>query len=174
MLMSEIGGNVGREVETIIRNARADADAVKSRQIGEARHRSKLREQQGKDRIMRDVLGQTKKRTFDLVRDDTKYISLLTRLIESGTRELEDKSAMTHLNETDLRRMSTLNLEHGVNKSLSGQVKVEWPREPIAASAGAIISSPDGMIRIVNTLDQRLEALESKPLIEAGKSLFGE
>jgi hypothetical protein len=30
------------------------------------------------------------------------------------------------------------------------------------------------MIRIVNTLDQRLEALESKLLIEAGKSLFGE
>jgi vacuolar-type H+-ATPase subunit E/Vma4 len=123
---------------------------------------------------MREVFDQTKKRTFDLVRDDANYIPLLTSLIESGIRELGDKSAVIHLNETDLRRMSTSNLEQRVNKSLSGQVKVEWSREPIAASGGAIVSSPDGMIRIVNTLDQRLEALEPKLLIEAGKSLFGE
>ena len=165
---------ISREAEAIIRNARADADAVKRRQISEARHRSKLREQQEKDRIMREVFDQTKKRTFDLVRDDANYIPLLTSLIESGIRELGDKSAVIHLNETDLRRMSTSNLEQRVNKSLSGQVKVEWSREPIAASGGAIVSSPDGMIRIVNTLDQRLEALEPKLLIEAGKSLFGE
>jgi vacuolar-type H+-ATPase subunit E/Vma4 len=165
---------ISREVEAIIRNARADADAVKRRQVSEARHRSKLREQQEKDRIMRDVLDQTKKRTFDVVRDDTKYIPLLTSLIESGVRELGDKSAMIHLNENDLRRMSSSNIEERVNKSLSGEVKVEWAREAIAASGGAIISSHDGMIRIVNTLDQRLEALESKLLIEAGKSLFGE
>jgi len=165
---------VSREVESIIRNARADADAVKRRQISEARHRSKLREQQEKDKIMREVLDQTKKRTFDLVKDDTKYPPLLTNLIEIGVRELGDRSAMIHLNETDLRRMGTSNLEAKINKSLSGQVKVEWSRDPIAASGGAIISSTDGMIRIVNTLDQRLEALEPKLLIEAGKSLFGE
>jgi V/A-type H+-transporting ATPase subunit E len=165
---------ISREVEAIIRNARADADAVKRRQISEARHRSKLREQEEKDRIMREVLNETKKRTFDLVGDEMRYLPFLTHLIESGIHELGDKSALIHLNETDLRRMSTSNLEQRIDKMLSGQVKVEWSKEPIAASGGAIISSPDGMIRIVNTLDQRLEALESKLLIEAGKSLFGE
>jgi vacuolar-type H+-ATPase subunit E/Vma4 len=165
---------ISREAEAIIRNARADADAVKRRQISEARHRSKLREQQEKDRIMRGVLDEAKKRTFDLVRDDAKYIPLLTRLIETGVRELGDKSATIHLNEADLRRMSASNLEQRISKSLSGQVKVELSKEPIAASGGAIISSPDGMIRIVNTLDQRFLALESKLLVEAGKSLFGE
>ena len=165
---------ISREAENVIRNARADADAVKRRQISEARHRSKLREQKEKERIMHDVLELAKKRAFDVVRDDTKYIPLLTDLIESGIRELGSKSATVHLTETDLARMKAFNLEQRVNKGLSGETKVEWSREPIAASGGAIVSSPDGTIRIVNTLDQRLEALQPNLLIEAGKSLFGE
>jgi len=51
---------------------------------------------------------------------------------------------------------------------------VEWSREPIEASGGAIISSPDGKMRIVNTLEQIFNALEPRLLIEASKSLFGE
>jgi len=164
---------ISREVEAVIRNARADADAVKRRQVSEARHRSKLREQQEKDRIMRDVLDQTKKCISDIVRDDAKYIPLLTSLIETGIRELGSKSATIHLNEADLERVKTANLDQRISKGLD-EIRVEWSKEPIAALGGAIISSSDGMIRIVNTLDQRLEALESKLLIEAGKSLFGE
>jgi V/A-type H+-transporting ATPase subunit E len=164
---------ISREVEAVIRNARADADAVKRRQVSEARHRSKLREQQEKDRIMRDVLDQTKRRISDIVRDDAKYIPLLTSLIETGIRELGSKSATIHLNEADLGRVKTANLDQRISKGLD-EIRVEWSKEPIAALGGAIISSSDGMIRIVNTLDQRLEALESKLLIEAGKSLFGE
>jgi vacuolar-type H+-ATPase subunit E/Vma4 len=67
-----------------------------------------------------------------------------------------------------------LGLEQEISKSLLEQVKLEWSKEPVLASGGAIISSPDGKIRIVNTLDQRIDALESKLLTEAGKSLFGE
>ena len=162
-----------REVEAVVRNARADADAVKRRQVSEARHRSKLLEQQEKDKIMRDVLDQTKKRISDIVRDDTKYLPLLTSLIETGIHELGSKSATIHLNEADLGRVKTANLDQRISKGL-GEIRVEWSKAPIAALGGAIISSPDGMIRIVNTLDQRLEALESRLLIEAGKSLFGE
>jgi vacuolar-type H+-ATPase subunit E/Vma4 len=165
---------ISREVEAVIRNARSEAEAVKRRHISEARHRSKIREQQEKDKIIQEVLDRTKKRALDLVGDDTKYVPLLTRLIESGIDELGEKSATIHLSELDLKRMSTSNLEQRVNKSLSGQVKVEWSKQPISALGGAVISNPAGNVRIVNTLDQRLEALESKLLIEAGKSLFSE
>jgi vacuolar-type H+-ATPase subunit E/Vma4 len=163
---------ISREAEGIVRNARADADAVKRRQISEARHRTKLREQREKDKIMQDVLDQVKKRTSQLVADETKYVPLLTHLIEIGIHELGGKSAMVHLNKTDLGR-NTSSLEQRINKSF-GQVKVEWSKEPIEATGGTVISSLDGKIRIVNTLDQRFEALEPRLLIEARASLFGE
>jgi len=162
---------IAREAEAIVRNARADADAVKRRQISEARHRVKLREQQEKDKIMRDVLSQVQKRTAQLVADEAKYAPLLTHLIESGVHELGDRAVMIHLNSSDLERNTSL--QRRVSKIL-GQVKVEWSKEPIEATGGAIVSSLDGKIRIVNTLDQRFETLEPKLLIEARTSLFGE
>jgi len=164
--------SITREAEAIVRNARSDADAVKRRQISEARHRVKLREQDEKDKIMQDVLSQVRKRTSELVADDAKYLPLLTRLIESGVQELGEKTVMVHLNKSDLRK-NTSSLDRSIGKGL-GQVKVEWSREPIEATGGAVISSLDGKIRIVNTLDQRFEALEPKLLIEARASLFSE
>jgi vacuolar-type H+-ATPase subunit E/Vma4 len=118
------------------------------------------------------VLDQAKKRTFDLVHDETKYIPLLTRLIEGGIHELGEKQAVIHLNDADLRGISSLELR--LNKDLAGQVKVEVSKEPISASGGTVISTADNRVRIVNTLDQRFEALEPTLLIEARKSLFGD
>jgi len=163
---------IAREAEAVVRNARADADAVKRRYISEARHRSKLREQQEKERIVQDVLSEVRKRTSALAGDEAKYVPLLTHLIETGLRELGDKTAIVRLNKSDLER-NVLGLEQRINKSLT-QVKVEWSKEPIEAIGGAVVSSLDGRIRIVNTLDQRFEALEPKLLIEARTSLFGE
>jgi vacuolar-type H+-ATPase subunit E/Vma4 len=167
----EAKATISREAEGIVRGARADADAVKRREISEARHRVKLREQQEKDKIVQDVLDRVKKRTSELVADEAKYIPLLTHLIESGLQELGDKTALIHLNKVDLKRIPSL--EPTLSKRV-GHVKVEWSKEPIDATGGALISSLDGKIRIVNTLDQRFEALEPKLLIEARASLFGE
>ena len=163
---------IAREAETIVRNARADADAVKRRHISEARHRAKLREQQEKDKVTQYVLDEVKNRTSQMVADDAKYLPLLAHLIESGLRELGDNTAMIHVKKADLERI-TSTLEQRINASL-GQVKIQWSKQPIEAVGGAVISSLDGKIRIVNTLDQRFEALEPKLLIEARTSLFGE
>jgi len=163
---------ISREADSIVRGARADADAVKRRQVSEARHRVKLREQQEKDKIVEDVLEEVKKQASKLVSDDTRYIPLLTHLIESGLRELGSESALVHLNKADLKRVSS-SLEQSIRKNVA-HVKVEWSKEPIEAIGGALISSLDGKIRIVNTLDQRFEALEPRLLIEAKASLFGE
>ena len=167
----EAKATISREAEGIVRGARADADAVKRREVSEARHRVKLREQQEKDKIVQEVLDRVKKRASELVADEAKYVPLLTHLIERGLQELGDKSALIHLNKADLERVPSL--ERAVSKRL-GNVKVEWSKEPIDTTGGTVISSLDGKIRIVNTLDQRFEALESKLLIEARAALFGE
>ena len=165
---------ISREAEAIIRNARADAEAVKRREISEARHKSKLHEQQEKDIVMTEVLDDAKKRVLDVAKDESKYLPYLTTLVEGAIRQLGDETLLIHLNKADMTRINRTNLERHIAEGLQKPIKIEWSKEPIVAAGGAIVSSLDGKTRIVNTLDERFNALESKLLIEAGKSLFGQ
>jgi V-type H+-transporting ATPase subunit E len=166
--------SISREAENIMRNARADAEAVKRREISEARHKSKLHEEKEKDIVMTEVLDHAKKRVLDVAKDESKYLPYLTTLVENAIRQLGDETLLIHLNKADMTRINRTNLERDVNKGLQKPIKIEWSKEPIEAAGGTIVSSPDGKTRIVNTLDERFDALESKLLVEAGKSLFGQ
>ena len=166
--------SISREVEDIIRSARADAEAVKRRETSEARHKSKLREQKEKDIVMAEVLDHAKKRALDVTKDESKYLPYLTTLVESAIRQLGDETLLVHLNNVDLTRINRTNVERDIAKGLQKPIKIEWSKEPIEAVGGVIVSSPDGKTRIVNTLDERFDAMEPKLLIEAGKSLFGQ
>jgi len=162
-----------REAEDIVRNAHVEAEGVKRRQVSEVRHKIKLHEQQEKNKILTDVLETTRKRIIDLTNNESKYVPYLEGMIESGIREIGINNVIVQLNANDLKRIDKGTLERELAKKLDRSVKVEWAKEPISALGGAVISSKDGRTRIPNTLDQRLEALEPKLLIEAGKVLFG-
>ena len=166
--------SISREAEAIIRNARADAEAVKRREISEARHKAKLHEEKEKDIVMTEVLDHAKKRVLDVAKDDSKYLPYLTTLVESAIRQLGDETLLIHLNKADMTRINRTNVERDVAKGLQKPIKIEWSKEPIEAAGGAIVSSPDGKTRIVNTIDERFDAMEPKLLIEAGKTLFGQ
>jgi V-type H+-transporting ATPase subunit E len=170
----EAKASISREAEVIIRSAHADAEAVKRRETSEARHKSKLREEREKDVIMTEVLDQAKKRVLDMAKDEDKYLPYLTNLVESAIRQLGDQTLLVHLNKADMARIDRANVEREIASGLKTPIKIEWSKEPIVAAGGAIVSSRDGKTRIVNTLDERFDALESKLLIEAGKSLFGQ
>ena len=165
---------ISREAEDIIRSARADAEAVKRRETSEARHKSKLREQKEKDIVMTEVLDHAKKRALDITKDENKYLPYLTALVENAIRQLEDETVLIHLNKADMMRINRPNVERDIAKGLQRPIKIEWSMEPIEAAGGAIVSSLDGKTRIVNTLDERFDAMEPKLLIEAGKTLFGQ
>jgi V/A-type H+-transporting ATPase subunit E len=163
-----------RDAEEIMNSARAEAEGLKRRQISDIRHRLKLHEESEKSKIVTEVLDQTKKRVTDALKDDKKYLPYLTALAADGIREIGLDTVVIRLNSSDLKRINTTDLERDIAKSLRKPIKIEFSREPIEALGGAVISSKDGRTRIVNTLDQRFEALESKLLIQAAKILFGE
>jgi vacuolar-type H+-ATPase subunit E/Vma4 len=165
--------SISREAEAIIRNARAEAEAVKRRETSEARHKSKLREEREKDVVMTEVLDHAKKRVLDSAKDESRYLPYLTSLVESAIRELGNETPVVHLNKADMTRINRTNIERDIAKGLQKPMKIEWSKEPIEAAGGVMVSSPDGKTRIVNTLEERFDALESKLLVEAGKSLFG-
>ena len=174
--LEEANADTARQVSDILSNAQTDAEAMRRRQLSEARHRLKLEEQEEKGKIMSEVLEATRKGVGDFVKNETqaKYLSYLAGLIGDAVRELGLGEAQVHLNEADQKRLDKALLEREVGKTLKVPVKIQWAREPIEAIGGAIISSSDGRRRIINTLDERFEALEPKLLIEAGKLLFGD
>lgn len=163
-----------REVEDLLSNARAEAEGVKRRRMSEVRHRLNLQEQLEKSKIISDVLEQTKARVGEMVKDDNRYFAFLASVVSSGVREIDMNPVVVHLTRDDLTRIDPSKLERDTNKNLGKSVKIEIAREPIEALGGAVVSSKDGKTRIVNTLDQRFEALEPDLLIQASKILFGE
>ncbi len=170
--LQEAKKHLTREGDDVVRNAKTEAEGIKRRQMSEVRHRLKLQEQQEKDKILSEVLNLTKKRVVEIAEDEDKYFQYLVGFIENGIRELGTDSVVVHVNAKDTKRIEKGKLEQEVARKLGKSVKIEWGKEPIEALGGAIISNSDGKTRILNTLDQRFEALESKLLIEAGKSLF--
>jgi V/A-type H+-transporting ATPase subunit E len=162
------------EAEDLLSDARAEADGIRRRKISEARHKLKLLEQSEKSKILTDVLDKTKSRSAGIVKDSNKYFAFVASLIARGVSEIRLAEVVVHLNSRDLKHIDLRTLEHEIAKTLDKPVKIDFSKEPIDALGGAIIASKDGRTRIVNTIDQRFDALESTLLIEAGKILFAE
>jgi len=172
--LEEAKSYIARQGDEIIRTAKAEADNIKRRHLSEVRHRLKLKEQAEKTRILSEVIEEARTRVAELAKEERTYTGLLAELIKKGIEELGLDSAVVHLNGRDKKRVEIDILEREIAKQLNRRVKIEWSKEPINALGGAIISSADGRIRIVNTLDQRFDALEEKLLVEAGRILFAD
>ncbi|HKM49752.1 MAG TPA: V-type ATP synthase subunit E family protein [Candidatus Bathyarchaeia archaeon] len=173
-LLDEARKNINRETAEITRNAEADAEGVKRREISEVRHRVKLREELEKDKVLTDVLNETKKKVHEIVNDKNKYSAYLVRLVTDSIRQLGMQSVRVHLNAEDLKNIDITALVREVTSAVKTPTKIEVARDLVTTSGGVVVSSPDDKIRIVNTFEQRFEALEPKLLIEAGRLLFGE
>jgi len=171
--LQEAKARFSREAEDVIRNAKAEAEGVKRRQMSEARHKVKLQEQLEKDQILSDVLQQTRRKISEISDDDGKYFPFLVSCITNAVRELGLGEVVVQISAKDLKRVDKTRLEREILKKLGKHAKIEWSKDPAEALGGAIVSSTDGRIRIVSTLDQKFEALESKLLTEAGRQLFG-
>jgi vacuolar-type H+-ATPase subunit E/Vma4 len=170
----EAKAHLSREADDILRDAQTEAEGARRREMSEVRHRLKLQEQSEKSKIVSEVLEATKKHVNAITNDEAKYLPYLVGYIASGIRELGLDSVTVHLNATDLKRIGTDRLQREVSKHMGKPARIECSREAIEAVGGAVISGNDGKTRIVNTFEQRFEAVEPQLLVEAGKLLFGQ
>ena len=172
-LLEEANATIGREENEILRNAQTAAEGIRRREISEVRHQAKLLEQSEKDKILSSVLDEVKAKLRESTRDQSKYFGHLTKLTEDAIRQLGMDNVIIHLTSEDLKRIDTALFTREVGKHTS-PIKLDIAKEPIEASGGVVVASKDGRIRIVNTFEQRFEALEPRMLIEAGRILFSE
>jgi vacuolar-type H+-ATPase subunit E/Vma4 len=170
-LLEEARSSINKEVADITLNAEAEAEAIKRREVSEIRHRAKLREQLEKDKILVEVLEETKKNVLYIVMDEDKYLAYLVKIISDAIRQLNLPTVTIHMNAEDLRRIDSTKLIREITNNVN-TVAIVVSKNPISCSGGAVVSSPDNRIRIVSTFEQRFEALEPRLLIEAGRLLF--
>jgi vacuolar-type H+-ATPase subunit E/Vma4 len=170
-ILDEANFTISREANEILRNAQTEAEGIKRREISEVRHQAKLLEQSEKDKILSSVLDAVKAGLRETTRDGNAYFGYLTRLAVDAIRQLGMSSVNIHLTSDDLKRIDLPQFIQEISK-LASPVIVEISKEPIVASGGVIVASKDDKIRIVNTFEERLEALEPRMLIEAGRRLF--
>ena len=172
-ILNEARSNFLREASELIKTAETEAEAIRRRQVSEARHALKLREQEERNKILTEVLDQTRKLASEITVDENRYLQYLTKLSVDGIEEIGLENVVVHLNSGDAKRFGE-KLNREINKRMQKPGKVEFSREPIDTAGGVIISNTDDTIRIVNTFEQRYEALEARLLVEAGKLLFNE
>jgi vacuolar-type H+-ATPase subunit E/Vma4 len=172
-IYEDANSTISREASDILRNAQAEADGIKRRVISEVRHQAKLLEQSEKDKILSSVLDGVKARLRESTRDRDTYFRYLTRLTVDAVRQLGMDNVNIHLTAEDHKRIDLDQFTREIEKHTS-PIKLEIAKETIEASGGVIAASKDNKIRIVNTFEQRFEALEPRMLIEAGRILFSE
>jgi len=172
-LLEDANAMIGREENEILRNAQTQAEAIKRREISEVRHQAKLLEQSEKDKILSSVLEDVRARLRESTRDQNTYFGYLTRLAADAIRQLGMDDVTIHLSSEDLKRIDSALFTREVEKHTS-PIKLEVAKKPIEASGGVVVASKDGRIKVVNTFEQRFEALEPRMLIEAGRILFSE
>ena len=172
-LLEDAYATIGREENEILRSAQTQAEGIKRREISEVRHQAKLLEQSEKDKILSSVLEDVRAKLRESTRDQKTYLAHLIRLAADAIRQLGMDDVTVHLSSEDLKRIDSTVFTLEVAKHTS-PIKLEIAKEPIEASGGVVVASKDGRIRIVNTFEQRFEALEPRMLIEAGRILFSE
>ena len=172
-LLDDANSAIGREENDILSNAQAVAEGIKRREISEVRHQAKLLEQVEKDKILSSVLEDVKARLRESTRDQDTYFGYLIKLATDAIHQIGMDNVTVHLTSEDLKRLDAAKFAREVEKHVS-PIKIEISKEPIEASGGVVVASRDGRIRIVNTFEQRFEALEPRMLIEAGRILFSE
>jgi len=170
-LLEEARNSIGRETADIIRNAESESEAIRRREVSEVRHRAKLREQAEKDKILTEVLEETKKSVLQALKDEKNYFAYLVRIISEALPQLDLPKAVIHLNAEDLKKLDGAKLVQEVSKVGRSQVMIS--KDPIPCLAGAVVSSSDDKIRLDCTIEQKFEALEPSLLTEAGRLLFG-
>ncbi len=163
-----------KKADELLRKAKGEGENLKRNILSEARRKCKIAEQEAKARIVAEVLEDVRKALGDLVKDETKYRPILMRLLVEAIRSLSLREAVVEITKLDSERFRQQDLEMELRKQLADDLNITWSGSNLKALGGACVTSKDGKIRMSNSLDDRLSALEPRLIIEAGRILFSD
>jgi len=129
-----------------------------------------------------DHIGQTleeaRSRLANITRDPANYRKMLDGLITQGLYQMLEENVVIRCRQQDLQHVRDV-LEHSIKKyrtATKKDVRVNIDTENFLAadaSGGVELLAQHGRIKVVNTLDSRLEMISQQMMPEMRKILFG-
>ena len=142
---------------------RAEAESETTAMLYSARLRSKNAVINAKERIAERALAKAEQGLADL-RSRPDYPALLKGLIEEGLVRVSGK-VLVHVDQADGELAEAILRDLGVEHAL---------RTDIRTKGGAVVSDPEGKVKVINTVEERLNRAREKLRMEVSAILFGE
>ncbi len=167
-LAGEIRAEATREAEAVqeraIREAERSAAVERNKQLYLARGEIKQRALKSRERIFGAAFNEAEKQLSQL-RQDPAYPLVFERLAREATGAMGRTAFTVHVDRRDLDLCT---------KALKGLgIRCEILPD-IESAGGLVVSSPDGLVTISNTVESRLERAREKKRLSVYAALFGD
>lgn len=163
----EIRAEATREAEAVqeraIREAERSAAVERNKQLYLARGEIKQRLLKSREKIFAAAFDEAEKQLSRL-RQDPAYPAVFERLAREATGAMGGTVFSVHIDRRDL------DLCTGTLAALGIRCEV---LPDIESAGGLVVSSPDGLVTISNTVESRLERAREKKRLSVYAALFG-
>jgi vacuolar-type H+-ATPase subunit E/Vma4 len=142
---------------------------LEERKLSEARRHAALRILKEKNELISKAFKDAAVRLEGLVNEDV-YFKTLSRLVGSSAKQLGSNDLKIKLTDKDLKRQKEL-IGH---LKLASNLNVTIDKTSVKSIGGLIASTPDERIKIDNTFEAKLLAVEKTRKKEISNIMFGE
>lgn len=177
--IAEIRSNTARQSEGIIQDAEEKAKTIREEFLAHARttvadqrnrllYKTRLDERSADIAAKEEILNTVYSRVAEHlggVREKNDYRSLFSRLLSESMEEMGEDVVVVHVDPRDEALCREVVSQMKGNFTINHDIKT-W--------GGVVVSSPDGQVRIHNTLEARLERAKILTKREICRILFGE
>ncbi|XP_065581486.1 V-type proton ATPase subunit E-like isoform X2 [Artemia franciscana] len=141
-------------------------------------NQARLRVLKAQDDHVGNVIEETKKRLSDITRDQAKYLEVLKSLIVQGLFQLMEATVALRCREVDvsLVQRAVPDAIKVYKQATSKEAVIKIDTEcflPTGTFGGVELSAMRGRIRVVNTLETRLDMIAQQLLPDIRNTLFG-
>lgn len=142
---------------------KAEAESETTAMLYSARLKSKNEVIRAKEKVVGKALAEAAQRMENL-RSREDYREILAGLIEEGLSRVRGK-AVLHVDPADEKLAGEIMKEKGLEHEI---------RTDIQTSGGVVVADADERVRIVNTVEERLNRAREKLRMQVSAILFGE
>lgn len=150
--------------KTAISEAEKSAITERNRMLYHAKGEIKEQELKGREKIFGAAFDGAQQQLAG-IREDRKYPEIFGRLAREAIGAMGEMAFVVHVDTRDLDLCTTMFAAMGIRPEI---------RPDLACAGGLVVSSPDGLVMLSNTIESRLERAEESRKLEIYAILSGE
>ncbi|KAL7055888.1 hypothetical protein AAHC03_023058 [Spirometra sp. Aus1] len=141
-------------------------------------HQARLQVLQSREQFIEKLLAEARERLFTATKDTAKYRTTLEGLISQALLQLVEPNVLIKCRKCDVDLVQSVlpscitTVQKATGLTCSAKIDTN-SFLPESCSGGVEVSVNDGRIRVINTLDARLDQVAEKMLPQIREQIFG-